>query len=78
MRLCFTADAMNDAAYRHWSENVLETCPHCQRSFTPEAIVHHSRACTAENPMKPKGTALSSGALSHRLSPGIISGGGTE
>jgi hypothetical protein len=33
----FTADALNDAAYRHWSENVLETCKHCQRTFTPEA-----------------------------------------
>ena len=69
-----TADALNDAAYATWSENVLETCQHCQRTFTPEAMTHHAKACTMEHPAKPRGTALSSGALSHRLSPGIVSG----
>ena len=43
----FTADALNDAAYRHWSENVLETCEHCKRTFTPDAMAHHRNACTA-------------------------------
>ena len=69
-----TSDALNDAAYRHWAENVLEVCPHCTRSFTPEALVHHSKACTAEKPAKPRGTGLSHAALSHRLQPGKISG----
>jgi hypothetical protein len=47
----FTADALNDVAYRHWAENVLETCQHCQRNFTPDAMAHHCKACTADNPM---------------------------
>ena len=70
----FTADALNDAAYRHWAENVLETCAHCSRTFTPEALAHHARACTAAKPMKPRGTGLNPGALSRRLEPGSISG----
>lgn len=33
---------------------MLEPCPHCGRTFTAQAFVHHSKACTAEKPLKKK------------------------
>jgi hypothetical protein len=32
---------------------VLEKCPHCDRTFRPESLKFHQKACTAERPLKP-------------------------
>jgi hypothetical protein len=30
----------------------LEPCPHCFRTFLPEKLKYHMKACTAERPLK--------------------------
>jgi hypothetical protein len=42
----------NDEAYKNWDQNILEACPHCFRTFLPESIKFHLKACTAEKPLK--------------------------
>ena len=42
----------NDDAYKNWDLNVLEPCQHCGRTFLPDALKHHRKACTAEKPLK--------------------------
>lgn len=44
----------NEAAFKNWDQNVLELCKHCGRTFTATALKHHSKACTAERPLKKK------------------------
>lgn len=42
----------NEAAYQNWDHNVLEPCPHCGRTFRPEALKRHLNSCTADRPLK--------------------------
>ena len=32
---------------------MLEPCPHCNRTFRPESLKFHLKACTADKPLKP-------------------------
>lgn len=43
----------NEDAYKNWDQNILEPCPHCNRTFLPERIHYHLKACTADRPLKP-------------------------
>lgn len=43
----------NENAFKNWDQNILEQCPNCNRTFRPEAMEHHKRACTADKPLKP-------------------------
>ena len=36
----------------------LVGCPNCGRTFTPEALAHHAKACTVGKPMKGPGGAV--------------------
>ena len=47
-------DRYNDAAYKNWDKNILEPCPHCARTFLPDSLKFHLKACTAERPLKKK------------------------
>ena len=47
-------DKYNDAAYKNWDKNILEPCPHCARTFLPDSLKFHLKACTAEKPLKKK------------------------
>jgi hypothetical protein len=47
-------DRYNDAAYKNWDKNILEPCPHCARTFLPDSLRFHLKACTAEKPLKKK------------------------
>ena len=31
---------------------MLEPCPHCGRTFRPEALTRHLKSCTADKPLK--------------------------
>ncbi len=31
----------------------MEPCPHCNRTFKPESLKFHLKACTADKPLKP-------------------------
>ena len=42
----------NDQAYKNWDQNILEPCPHCARTFLPDSLKYHLKACTAEKPLK--------------------------
>ena len=44
----------NEVAYEDFNKNVLCACQHCGRTFSESALKHHSRACTAEKPFKPR------------------------
>ena len=44
----------NNDAYENFQENVLIGCKHCGRTFSESALKHHSRACTADKPFKPR------------------------
>lgn len=43
----------NEDAFKNWDQNILEPCPHCNRTFLPERIHYHLKACTADKPLKP-------------------------
>ena len=42
----------NDDAYKNWDVNILEPCPHCNRTFLPEKLPIHLRACKKDKPLK--------------------------
>ena len=41
-------DAINDAAYRRWSDEVLRKCERCGRSFNPDAYTRHAARCAGK------------------------------
>jgi len=41
----------NIDAVKMWNEAVLVTCQHCKRTFFPEKLPKHQKACTKDNPM---------------------------
>ncbi|KAL4503233.1 hypothetical protein ABPG72_000839 [Tetrahymena utriculariae] len=43
----------NNRAFDSYNYSALMPCYHCGRTFKPEALVHHAKVCTAENPFKP-------------------------
>ena len=45
-------DQYNDAAYKNWDLNVLEACPHCNRTFLPRPLEIHLKSCKAGKPLK--------------------------
>ena len=47
-------DKYNAAAYENWDKNILEPCPHCARTFLPDSLKFHLKACTADKPLKKK------------------------
>lgn len=47
-----TLQDYNDQVFRQWNDTVLEPCPHCNRTFRPEALVHHLKSCKAGKPLK--------------------------
>ena len=55
--------------FNQWEQSVLERCPFCERTFTPEALKRHAKSCTADNPAKPAGTGLGKASLSRNLEP---------
>jgi len=67
-------DAMNESAYQQWEDKSLDRCPHCSRTFRPEALAKHQKMCTAERPFRQAGTGLTSASLSANLKPGALSG----
>jgi len=67
-------DSMNDDSYKTWEDGSLERCPHCDRTFRPEALARHNKTCTASNPFRKAGTGLTAASLSAKLPPGAISG----
>lgn len=52
----------------------MTQCPHCQRSFVPKALGHHSKFCTEKRPGKQAGTGLTPMSLTNRLVPGEVAG----
>ena len=47
-----TLQDYNDQVFRQWNDTVLEPCPHCGRTFRPEALVRHLKSCKAGKPLK--------------------------
>lgn len=43
----------NNKAFDSYNYTALMPCNHCGRTFKPEALAHHAKVCTAENPFKP-------------------------
>ncbi|CAK83266.1 unnamed protein product (macronuclear) [Paramecium tetraurelia] len=44
--------AYNNGAFNKYNKEALVACKNCGRTFKPEALEHHIKACTAENPFK--------------------------
>ena len=44
----------NQNAFSNWNENVLEACPHCERTFVARALEIHLKSCKAGKLLKPK------------------------
>jgi hypothetical protein len=42
----------NNQAFTNWNTDILEPCPNCKRTFLPESLAHHLRACTQDKPLK--------------------------
>ena len=68
-------DAINDAAYRRWSDEVLRKCERCGRSFNPDAYTRHAARCAgkglspARRSALPKCSALTSPTSARASSP---------
>lgn len=56
MTVADTIRQYNNNAYKNWDQNVLSACPHCNRTFLPERLEFHLKACRADNPFKKKRT----------------------
>merc|ERR1739838_79224 len=41
----------NMAAVKQWNEAVLVSCDHCKRTFFPNKLTKHQKACTKDKPM---------------------------
>ena len=46
----------NENAYKNWKVNVLEACPHCNRTFLPEKLPIHLKGCSKDKPLKKPNT----------------------
>ncbi|CAD8137596.1 unnamed protein product [Paramecium pentaurelia] len=44
--------AYNNGAFNKYNKEALVACKNCGRTFKPEALEHHVKACTADNPFK--------------------------
>ncbi|CAD8135043.1 unnamed protein product [Paramecium octaurelia] len=44
--------AYNNGAFNKYNKEALVACKNCGRTFKPEALEHHTKACTADNPFK--------------------------
>lgn len=47
----------------------MEACPHCDRTFKPDSLKYHLKACTAEKPFKKKVTAENKNELEEEKAP---------
>ncbi|CAD8047216.1 unnamed protein product [Paramecium primaurelia] len=44
--------AYNNGAFNKYNKEALVACKNCGRTFKPEALEHHIKACTVDNPFK--------------------------
>ncbi|KAK9808816.1 hypothetical protein WJX72_004195 [[Myrmecia] bisecta] len=47
-------DAFNNQSFDTYNTQALVPCEYCGRTFLPDALKHHSKACTADKPMARK------------------------
>jgi hypothetical protein len=45
--------AYNNGAYNKYNFEALVPCQNCGRTFKPESLVHHAKACFPDKPFKP-------------------------
>ena len=57
----FDRDALNDAAFTSFNDQALVQCGACGRTFLPDALAHHQKACTRARPLFKKRNAAMAG-----------------
>ncbi|KAK9825103.1 hypothetical protein WJX74_008848 [Apatococcus lobatus] len=68
-------DAFNARMFDYYNNRSLVGCPNCGRTFTPEALAHHAKACKVGKPMKGPGGGtinLTASAASSTASGGYM------
>lgn len=43
----------NNGAFDKYNNEALVPCENCGRTFKPESLVHHKKACFSDKPYKP-------------------------